>query len=88
MSERLPQRAGEAIRRDRSVRLRFEGRTVRAFEGDTVGSALAAAGVTITSRSFRYHRPRGLQCMTGSCPNCLMQIDGVPNVRGVHRARS
>ena len=81
MSERLPARQGEAIRRDRPIRFRFERRTVAAFEGDTVGSALAAAGVTITGRSFKYHRPRGLSCMTGSCPNCLMQIDGIPNVR-------
>ena len=81
MSERLPARQGEAIRRDRPIRFRFERRTIAAFEGDTVGSALAAAGVTITGRSFKYHRPRGLSCMTGSCPNCLMQIDGIPNVR-------
>jgi sarcosine oxidase subunit alpha len=81
VSERLPERQGEAIRRDRPVRFRFERRTIDAFEGDTVGSALAAAGVTITARSFKYHRPRGLFCMTGACPNCLMQIDGVPNVR-------
>ena len=81
MSERLPERQGEAIRRDRPLRFRFERRTIEAFEGDTVGSALAAAGVTITARSFKYHRPRGLFCMTGACPNCLMQIDGVPNVR-------
>ncbi|HEY7400692.1 MAG TPA: 2Fe-2S iron-sulfur cluster-binding protein [Actinomycetota bacterium] len=81
MTDRLPERPGEAIRRDRKVTLDFEGRRVEAYEGDTVGSALAAAGVTITSRSFKYHRPRGLLCMTGSCPNCLMQIDGIPNVR-------
>jgi sarcosine oxidase subunit alpha len=81
VSERLPERQGEAIRRDRPIRFRFERRTLSAFEGDTVGSALAAAGVTITGRSFKYHRPRGLHCMTGSCPNCLMQIDGIPNVR-------
>ena len=81
MSERLPERLGEAIRRDRPLRFRFERRMLSAFEGDTVGSALAAAGVTITGRSFKYHRPRGLHCMTGSCPNCLMQIDGIPNVR-------
>jgi sarcosine oxidase, subunit alpha len=81
VSERLPARQGEAIRRDRPIRFRFERRTIAAFEGDTVGSALAAAGVTITGRSFKYHRPRGLSCMTGSCPNCLMQIDGIPNVR-------
>jgi sarcosine oxidase, subunit alpha len=81
VSERLPERQGEAIRRDRPVTFRFERRPIRAFEGDTVGSALAAAGVTITARSLMYHRPRGLHCMTGSCPNCLMQIDDVPNVR-------
>jgi sarcosine oxidase subunit alpha len=81
VSERLPERLGEAIRRDRRISFRFERRTISAFEGDTVGSALAAAGVNITSRSFKYHRPRGLQCMTGSCPNCLMQIDDIPNVR-------
>ncbi len=81
LPERLPERLGETIRRDRPLTIEFEGRNVRAFEGDTVGSALAAAGVTITSRSFKYHRPRGLYCMTGACPNCLMQIDGIPNVR-------
>jgi sarcosine oxidase subunit alpha len=81
VSERLPERLGEAIRRDRPVAFRFERRTIEAFEGDTVGSALAAAGVTITSRSVTYHRPRGLFCMTGACPNCLMPIDGIPNVR-------
>jgi sarcosine oxidase subunit alpha len=78
---RLPPLEGEAIERDRPVAIRFDGKIIRAFEGDTVGSAVAAAGVTITSRSFKYHRPRGLLCMTGSCPNCLMQIDGIPNVR-------
>ena len=81
MSARLPAAPSEAIRRDRPIAFDFEGRRVKAFEGDTVGSALAAADVTITSRSFKYHRPRGLLCMTGSCANCLMQIDGVPNVR-------
>ena len=60
MSERLGPRAGEAIRRDWPISFDFEGRPVSAFEGDTIGSALAAAGVTITSRSFKYHRARGL----------------------------
>jgi sarcosine oxidase subunit alpha len=86
VSERLAPQAGEAIRRDRPVTFDFEGRTIPAFEGDTIGSALAAAGVTIFARSFKYHRPRGLFCMTGACPNCLMQIDGIPNVRSCTEA--
>ncbi|MGQ0668882.1 MAG: 2Fe-2S iron-sulfur cluster-binding protein [Actinomycetota bacterium] len=81
MSRRLPEGPLEAIDRGRPVTFRLDGRELSAFEGDTVGSALAANGVTITARSFKYHRPRGLLCMTGSCPNCLVDVDGVPNVR-------
>ena len=60
---------------------RFEGRQVEARPGDTYASALYRAGQRIFSRSFKYHRPRGLLCMDGKCPNCLMNVDGVPNVR-------
>jgi sarcosine oxidase, subunit alpha len=81
MSERLPSRDGESIRRDRPLRFTLDGKRTSAYDGDTVGSALAVAGVDITARSFKYHRPRGLFCMTDSCPNCLMQVDGIPNVR-------
>jgi sarcosine oxidase subunit alpha len=59
----------------------FEGRTIPAAAGQTIAAALYAAGVRIFSRSFKYHRPRGLFCMSGDCPNCLMRVDGRPNVR-------
>jgi sarcosine oxidase subunit alpha len=78
---RLPPRAGERIDRDRPLRFSFEDTEMSGFAGDTVGSALFAAGRRVFSRSFKYHRPRGLFCCTGGCPNCLMTVDGVPNVR-------
>lgn len=59
----------------------FDGRPVKAEPGDTVGSALYRAGRRVFSRSFKYHRPRGLLCAAGRCPNCLVNVDGVPNVR-------
>jgi sarcosine oxidase, subunit alpha len=59
----------------------FEGRPVTAFPGDTVASALYRAGVRVFSRSFKYHRPRGLYCLSGDCPNCLVTVDGEPGVR-------
>ena len=65
----------------RRVTFEFEGHPVEAFEGETVGAALHAAGRHILSRSFKYHRPRGLLCVAGRCPNCLMNVDGQPNVR-------
>jgi len=78
---RLPPQPGERLDRSREVSFRFEGAPVRAFAGDTIGSALYASGRRVFSRSFKYHRPRGLLCCAGRCPNCLMQVDGVPNVR-------
>jgi sarcosine oxidase, subunit alpha len=78
---RLPARPGERLDRNREVTFSFYGKPVRAFEGDTFGSALYASGQRIFSRSFKYHRPRGLLCCSGSCANCMMTVDGVPNVR-------
>jgi sarcosine oxidase subunit alpha len=78
---RLPARPGERLNRQREVTFSFCGKPIRAFEGDTLGSALYAAGQRVFSRSFKYHRPRGLLCCSGNCPNCMMTVDGVPNVR-------
>lgn len=78
---RLPPRATERLDRSQTVAFTFEGRTVHGYAGDTIGSALYAAGQRIFSRSFKYHRPRGLLCCSGHCPNCMMTVDDVPNVR-------
>jgi sarcosine oxidase subunit alpha len=63
------------------MKIRFGEKEVEARPGDTVAAALYRAGQRIFSRSFKYHRPRGLLCVAGRCPNCLMNVDGIPNVR-------
>jgi sarcosine oxidase, subunit alpha len=78
---RLPPQPEERIDRTQEVVFTFRGQPVRAFPGDTFGSALFADGQRVFSRSFKYHRPRGLLCCSGSCPNCMMTVDGTPNVR-------
>ena len=78
---RLPAASHHLTDRDRPVIFEFNGREFQAYEGDTIASALYGAGVRIFSRSFKYHRSRGLLCVAGACPNCLMSVDGVPNVR-------
>ncbi|MGH2523980.1 MAG: FAD-dependent oxidoreductase, partial [Anaerolineales bacterium] len=78
---RLAARPGEAIDRSETIKFTFDGREYTAHPGDTVASALAAAGVQVFSRSFKYHRPRGLLCCAGHCPNCLVQVGDEPNVR-------
>ena len=78
---RLPAQAGEVLDRSTSVRFSFNGKDYSAHPGDTIASALTAAGVQVLSRSFKYHRPRGLLCCSGHCPNCLVQVGDEPNVR-------
>ena len=78
---RLPEQRGERIDRDTEVTFTFDGREVSGFEGDTIGSALFAGGQRTFSRSFKYHRRRGLLCCAGQCPNCLVSVDGAPGVR-------
>ncbi|MEM4524480.1 MAG: FAD-dependent oxidoreductase, partial [Archaeoglobaceae archaeon] len=67
--------------RGKEVTIYFNGRPIRAYEGETVAAALYANGIRIFSRSFRWHRPRGFFCAIGKCSACMMEVDGVPNVR-------
>jgi sarcosine oxidase subunit alpha len=80
-SRRLAGSPSQVVNRQKVLTFTFNGKTYSAYEGDTIASALAAAGVTVFSRSFKYHRPRGLLCAAGNCPNCLVQVGDEPNVR-------
>jgi sarcosine oxidase, subunit alpha len=78
---RLEPRPGERVDRSRTITFSFDGKPVQALEGDTIGSALYAAGQRTFSRSFKYHRRRGLMCCAGNCPNCMVAVDGAPGAR-------
>lgn len=78
---RLPQQPGERIDRSEVLSFSFDGKLVKAHPGDTIGSALYASGQRTFSRSFKYHRRRGLMCCAGQCPNCLVDVDGAPGIR-------
>jgi sarcosine oxidase subunit alpha len=82
MMHRLEAHAGEWIDRAVSLRFTFEGRGYRGYSGDTISSALAAAGVPFLARSFKYHRPRSILSFANHDSNIVFQVDGVPNVRG------
>ena len=81
---RLPAPAGLLVDHDRPVSFRFEERSYQGLNGDTLASALAANGEWILSRSFKYHRPRGILTMAGQDANTLVQLTGEPNVPADH----
>ncbi|MDP6981759.1 MAG: 2Fe-2S iron-sulfur cluster-binding protein [Candidatus Latescibacteria bacterium] len=82
---RIEARPGQVVDRAEPLSFQFDGRSYTGYAGDTIASALTAAGVGILSRSFKYHRPRGLLCGAGHCPNCLVQIGDEPSVRSCTR---
>lgn len=57
----------------------FEGRPLAAKVGEPLSVTLLAHGIDIASRSVKYHRPRGAFCMVGTCGQCWMRVDDVPN---------
>ncbi|MCD6140270.1 MAG: FAD-dependent oxidoreductase [Thermococcus sp.] len=67
--------------RGKEVTIYFEGKPIKAHEGETIAMALYAAGVKTFQHSIEKHRPRGLFCAIGKCSSCLMKVNGIPNVR-------
>ena len=77
---RLAAPAGLLVDHGHTVDFSFEGKAYQGLKGDTVASALAANGQWILSRSFKYHRPRGVLTMAGQDANTLVQLKDEPNV--------
>ncbi len=66
--------SGGLIDRTRTVSFKFDGKTFTGHPGDTLASALLANGVTLTGRSFKYHRPRGILTAGSEEPNALVEL--------------
>lgn len=63
------------------VSFEFDGRRLEGCEGEPIAVALRAAGVMVHRYTARFHRPRGIFCAIGRCTDCVMIVDGKPNVR-------
>jgi DNA-directed RNA polymerase beta' subunit len=67
--------------RPRKITIYFENQPIECYEGETIVAALTAAGVYKLRDNIKTQRPQGLFCAIGKCSSCLMEVDGVPNVR-------
>jgi sarcosine oxidase subunit alpha len=65
---------GGRIDRSRPLGFRFNGKPYEGYAGDTLASALLANGVHLVSRSFKYHRPRGIVSAGAEETNALVQV--------------
>jgi len=58
-----------------------DGKTVEGYEGEPIAMALKAAGLMVHRYTKKEHKARGIFCAIGRCTDCVMVVDGVPNVR-------
>lgn len=70
-----------APRHGEEITFTLDGREVRGYEGEPIAMALRAAGVMVHRHTPRRHEPRGIFCAIGRCTDCVMVVDGKPNVR-------
>lgn len=61
--------------------IRVGSRRLPLTPGRPLLSELFRGGWPILQRSIRYHRPRAPFCGVGQCTQCLVRVNGVPNVR-------
>ena len=70
-----------AVARGPAVTVVVDGVPLPAYLGETLAAAMLAAGRRVFRYAPRTGGPRGLFCGMGVCYDCLMVVDGRPNVR-------
>jgi predicted molibdopterin-dependent oxidoreductase YjgC len=63
------------------IQFSFDGQTMEGFEGEPIAIALRSNGVLIHRYTSRRNEPRGMFCAIGRCTDCIMGVDGRPNIR-------
>ena len=65
----------------KKVAIQVDGAVVEAYEGEPIAAALVAAGIMVFRTTRKRKEPRRIFCAVGRCTDCVMTVDGQPNVR-------
>lgn len=65
----------------RLVNFTYDGQTLQGIEGEPIAAALRVAGVMTHRYTKKRHEPRGVFCAIGRCTDCVMTVNGKPNIR-------
>lgn len=71
---------GESEKKD-LVTFYYDGQEMQGYEGEPIAMALKANGIVIHRYTAKQHKPRGIFCAIGRCTDCVMVVDGKPNIR-------
>ncbi len=65
----------------RWIEIEVDGEKIKAIEGEPIAAALIASGRYAFRYTKKFSEPRGIFCAIGRCTDCLMEVNGRPNVR-------
>jgi predicted molibdopterin-dependent oxidoreductase YjgC len=65
----------------KKVEINVDGKKIEAFEGEPIAAAMMACGVRALRKTRKRQQWRGVFCGIGRCTDCMMIVDGIPNVR-------
>jgi Uncharacterized anaerobic dehydrogenase len=65
----------------REVTVTVDGKKLKAREGEVIAAVLMANGIMTHRHTAKTGEPRGIFCGIGQCTDCVMTVNGVPNVR-------
>ncbi|MBU0951335.1 MAG: (2Fe-2S)-binding protein [Elusimicrobia bacterium] len=69
------------LEKKKKIKLWVNGRQLEAYENEPIAAALANTGLKVFHRTQELNEPRGIFCAIGRCTDCVMIVDGQPNVR-------
>ena len=65
----------------KQITIIFDSKSYSALEGEPIASALLAHGILSLRKTHKTGKNRGVFCGIGQCNDCVMVVDGIPNVR-------
>ncbi len=71
----------KGIERGKKIYIIVNGEKTEAYEGETVAAALLAAGYEKFRTSVKNRESRAPLCGMGVCYECIVTINGIPNIR-------
>lgn len=69
------------VRRGAPIDLLVDGEVIPAYDGETIAAALTAAGRRVFRHTIDGGAPRGVFCGIGICFDCLVDVEGMGQVR-------
>jgi aerobic-type carbon monoxide dehydrogenase small subunit (CoxS/CutS family) len=74
-------RIQNGITRRQPFHILMNGEQVVAYPGETIATALLAAGWHVFRHTAISGEPRGMFCGMGLCFDCMVTVNGHPNIR-------